>query len=100
MERWRRIAAVSASSFFRIVRCAEKRIQHDQRAAVVRQPVQQLRVQGAIPRLFTHLMKLVERGIIHQDKRDLVGRGMIAETEQIIVTCIHPKITQRPRPQH
>ena len=86
--------------FFRIVRCAEKRIQHDQRAAVIRQSVQQLRVPRTIPWLFTRLVELIERGIVHQDERDLVGCVMIAETKQIIEARVHPEITQRHDPQN
>ena len=76
-------------------RRAEKRIKHDQFRAVIRQLVQQLGVQPAIPRLPARLVELIERRIVHQDERDLVCDRVRAKAEQIIVAGVDPRLARR-----
>ena len=83
---------------FRVARAAEKRIHHDESAAVVRQAVQQLGMQGAVPGLSARLVELVERRVVHQDERDLVGDRMGTEAEQVVIAGVHPGIAQRRQP--
>ena len=77
------------------------RIEDHQRATVIRQFIQQRRVQRAVPRRrLPHLLVMSVGLVVHQDERDLVGDGARAEAEDVIVAGVHPAFTQRRVPQH
>ena len=85
--------------FFRVARFPEKGVHHHQLAAVVSQPVQQLRVQRPVPRLTARLVELVEGRIVHQEERHPVGDGARTEPEQEIVAGIGPRLAGRGAPE-
>lgn len=84
---------------FRLARNLEKCIHYDHCTAVIGKFVQQLGVQGAIPRLAARLVELIERGVIHENQSDIVRGNTGVEAEEIIVTCVHPSITEMRSPQ-
>jgi hypothetical protein len=77
----------------------KKGIEYHERAAIAGKFIQQPSVQRAIPGLSARLVKLIERFVVHQDKRDVVRDGARAEAEKIVIAGVHPSFTERRFPQ-
>jgi hypothetical protein len=71
---------------FGCARLGKHDVEHDQPAAVVCQPVEQLRVKIAVPVGCADLTQLVKRSVVHVDEHQIVGRRSSVQQEKQIVT--------------